>query len=211
MNVLVPSQTDQVPPALNDPKLNLLRPTQVAEHQQDIRSAEAQLNDPRVQDKGAVRKRLADLKRQTDLQAPRPITDGALKDKIQKESDQLLSEITVGMLSQEEMRKNPAGAVDRHMKWERANKKKILRWKKLALALNADQSDPYTWDRDAANLERFRPVGAQDRMRLDAQIPGSMAYTGVPEENWKEAFGSTHPENSALNQAKKAQTQKGKE
>jgi len=209
--IAMTNKTDQTPPALDDPKGNLLRPAQMVEHEQDLKSAQAQLDDPRVQDKGAVRKRVHELRKQFETQAPRPITDGATKDRIAKESEQLLSEIMPGMLSQEEMRKNPAGSVDKHMRWERANKAKILRWKKLQLALQADQSDPHTWDRDAANLERFRPEGARERMRVDAQIPGKMAYGNVPEANWEETFGKVHPENSALNQAKKVQAEKAKE
>jgi len=197
-------QTEQLPPAFLNPAGNLLRPAQMVDLEQDIRSSQAQLDDPRVQDKGGVRKRLADLKRQQAAQAPRPITDGALKDRLHKRSQELLDKILPGMLSEEEMRKNPAGSVDKHMKWERANKDRILEWKKIQCALNAENGgNPSTWDRDAANLERFRPQGPADRLRTDAQIGGHMSYGSVPDDNWHETFGSTHPENSALNQAKR--------
>lgn len=195
------SAAEQLPSGFQDTTQNLLRPDQMSEYQRDIDSAKRQLDNPNVQDKGAVRKRLTEISRQYDAQAPRPITDGKLKDRLAAEAKQLLDEITPGMLSQEEMRKNPPRAVDRHMKWEAANKKKILRWKKIQLMLNADQSRPHTWDRDAANLEAYRPEGASNRVRLDAQIPGAMSYGNVPDENWKAAFGSTAPDNSALNQA----------
>ncbi len=204
MEILTPTHSDQIPSALNDPKGNLLRPPQMMEHLQDIRTAQSQLENPNVQDKGAVRARIGNLKRQYESQAPRPVTDGATKDALAKKAETLLAEILPGMLSQEEMRKNPAGSVDQHMRWERANKPKIKLWKKLMCTLNADQSDPDTWDRDAANLERFRPVGPQDKFRADAQITGKMTYRSVPDEQWEATFGSTHPENSALNQAKRA-------
>lgn len=204
MDILTKTYSDQVPSALDDPKGNLLRPSQLTEHVQDLKTCQAQLDNPNVQDKGAVRQRMGTLKRQYESQAPRPITDGRTKDALVAESKTLLEQILPGMLSKEEMRKNPAGSVDLHMRWERANKAKIKRWKKIQCALNADQSDPHTWDRDAANLERFRPDGAPDRFRADAQITGKMTYGTVPDERWVEVFGKTHPDTSALEQAKRA-------
>ena len=204
MEVLSPTNSDQLPSALNNPAGNLLRPAQMAEHYNDLQVAKADLENPKVQDKGAVRQRVGNLQKQYESQAPRAITDGAVKDALAKEADSLLAQILPGMLSKEEMRKNPAGSVDRHLRWERANKAKIMRWKKLRCVLNADESDPHTWDRDAANLEVFRPDGPQDKFRADAQITGKMSYGNVPEERWKQAFGTVHPETSALAQAKRA-------
>lgn len=198
------AHTDQLPPAFHEPAGNLLRPAQMAEHVAELESAKAQLENPRVQGKGDVRRRIRDLTQAYDAQAPRQLTDGKMKDALKQESEQLLRDILPGMLSQEEMRKNPAGSVDKHIKWERANKARIMRWKKIQCVLNAENGgNPLTWDRDAANLERFRPEGAQDRLRLDAQISGHMSYRNISDENWQQTFGSTHPANSALNQARK--------
>lgn len=202
MEIAIPTTAD-LPEAFVKPAGNLLRPAQMAEQQQEIRVAEAQLSNPNIQDKGAVRSRIKTLKQQFEQQAPREISDGRVKDALAKEGQALLDQITTGMLSQEEMRKNPAGSVDKHLRWERANKAKILRWKKIQCMLNADSSNPGTWDRDAANLERYRPVGVQDRFRTDAQISGKMSYGSVPEEKWEGVFGSVNPPNSALEQAKR--------
>lgn len=191
----------ELPDAFHDTTATLLRPAQMAEYEQDIKSAEAQLQNPTVQDKGAVRARLNTLKKQFETQAPREV-DGETKDALHAESKRLLDDILPGMLSQEEMRKNPAGSVDKHIRWERANKQKILRWKKIQLMLNADSSKPHTWDRDAANLERYRPVGAQDRFRGDAQISGVMSYGNVDQARWEAAFGDKGPD-SALKQAQR--------
>ena len=180
----------------------LLRPAQMSEHVEEIRVTEEKLRNPSIQDKGAVQRQLRNLKLQYERQAPEPLS-GAEKDQLSTKEKALREEITQGMLSQEEMRKNPPGAVDTHMRWERGNKAKIMEWKNMRLQLAADGSSPDTWDRDVANLERFRPTGARERVRLDAQIPGKMAFGSVPEDKWQEAFGSTHPENSALNQVKK--------
>ena len=84
----------------------------------------------------------------------------------------LLNEILAGMPSQEEMRKAPPGAVDKHMAWERRNKAKILEWKNLRLRLNPSE-------REAANLERFRP--RDSTLSMDhAVIPGKQIY--IPDE-----------------------------
>lgn len=201
-DVIVPTQTD-LPEAFTKPSGNLLRPAQMAEQEHEIRAAEAQLTNPNIQDKGAVRTRIRTLKQQFEQQAPRQVVDGKVKDAMAKEAQGLLDQILPGMLSQEEMRKNPAGSVDKHLRWERANKPKIIRWKKLQCMLNADGSNAGTWDRDAANLERFRPQGVQDRFRTDAQISGKMSYGSVPEEKWEGVFGTVNPPNSALEQAKR--------
>ena len=182
----------------------LLRPHQMSEHQEEIRLTKEKLSNPAIQDKGAVQRQLRNLSLQYERQAPEALPAGE-KDTAAKREAALREEITQGMLSQEEMRKNPPGAVDHHIRWERANKAKIMQWKNLRLQLAADTSNPDTWDRDVANLERYRPAGTEGRVRLDAQIPGKMAFTGVPEEKWEAAFGSTHPENSALNQVKRRQ------
>ena len=182
----------------------LLRPHQMSEHQEEIRLTKEKLSNPAIQDKGAVQRQLRNLSLQYERQAPEALPAGE-KDTAAKREAALREEITQGMLSQEEMRKNPPGAVDHHIRWERANKAKIMQWKNLRLQLAADTSNPDTWDRDVANLERYRPAGARERVRLDAQIPGKMAFTGVDEQKWETAFGSTHPDNSALNQVKRRQ------
>ena len=83
-----------------------------------------------------------------------------------KRSKELLAEITTGMLSKEEMRKAPPGAVDNHIAWERRNKTRIAEWKHIMLRLTAGSGD-----RDAANLERHRPTAST--MNMDgALIPG---------------------------------------
>ena len=111
-------------------------------------------------------------------QSPEPLT-GDEQDKASKLERELRTEITQGMLSGEEMRKNPATAVDRHMKWERYNKAKILRWKNLRLQLNAGSEE-----RDVANLEQYRPVSSGHRIMTDAQIPGLHTMSELAKENW---------------------------
>lgn len=153
-----------------------------------------------AQDKANVTKRMRRLQECLHTQSPQPL-DGSAKDKLTKRAKELEERITQGMLSQEEMRKNPAGAVGRHMKWEKANKAAILEWKNIQLMREPNSDDP-----DLANFERLRPVGAQDRFRGDAQINGVMSYRNVPQENWDEAFHGKGPD-SALKQAERVNTE----
>src|SRR6185295_9982109 len=107
MQILTPTHSEQVPSALDNPSANILRPAQMAEHYNDLQMAKADLENPKVQDKGAVRQRVNNLQRQYESQAPRHITDGGTKDALAKEAAGLLEQILPGMLSHEEMRKNP--------------------------------------------------------------------------------------------------------
>lgn len=143
--------------------------------------------------------RMRGLKKQLEVYSP-PSVDGRIKDKIAARAKQLQEEITQGMPTQEEMRKNPAGMVDRHMKWEKKNKKKILEWKNTQILLEPDSSD-----KDLANFERFRPEGQMDRFRGDAQINGHMSYGNIPEWVWERIFDKTP--NSALEQVKKVEAE----
>lgn len=148
------------------------------------------------QDKVAVQKRMRRLKESLETQSPHQL-DGATIDKLTKRSKELEERIVQGMLTQEEMRKNPAGSVGRHMKWEKAHKRDILEWKNIQLMREPNSDDP-----DLANFERLRPAGAMDRFRGDAQINGVMSYRNVPQENWDLAFHGKGPD-SALEQAKR--------
>jgi hypothetical protein len=120
-----------------------------------------------------------------DLQQNSPPADvsGETKDAIARETDVLASKIREGMLTQEEMRRNPSGAIGRHMRWERTHKADILAWKNLRRALEPDNDDP-----DLANIERLRPSavvpGAAPTFMADAQIPGVFAMSSQAKANW---------------------------
>jgi hypothetical protein len=191
--VIVPSNEVEVP------KKQLMRMHQREDLRAEIDGMREMLPQLKsAQDRGSVAQRAKRLEASLQEQSPDPNLPGSAKDKLDKERKALEAEFTQGMLSQEEMRKNPAGSVGHHMKWEKANKKNILRWKNINLMLEPDSNDP-----DLANIERLRPVGASDRVRLDAQIPGKMSYLNIPQENWDEAFEGKGPQNTALQQAQR--------
>lgn len=180
------------------PTTQLLRFNQRENLKGEIESMQAmtpQLKAPA--DRAEVSKRIRRLQSSLSTQSP-PELSGSQRDELYKQGKELESKFTAGMLSAEEMRKNPAGAVGHHMRWEKANKADILRWKNIQQMLDPTSDDP-----DLSNIERVRPTGAMDRMRTDAQIPGHMTYGNIPQENWDMAFNGNGPQNTALQQAQR--------
>lgn len=151
-------------------------------------------------DRAIATKRMKRLEDTLVSQSPATDLPGAVKDKLYARAKAIEEKVSNGMLSKEEMRKNPAGSVGKHMKWEAANKKDILEWKNIQIMLDPESNDP-----DLSNLERIRPDGVMDRFRSDAQISGMMNYRNIPQENWDQAFQGKGPENTALKQAERVQ------
>lgn len=132
------------------------------------------------------RQALAKRKRQIEKSladgAPPELT-GGMKDALHSREVELESKLKTGMLTTEDMRRNPPGAVDRHRRWERSNKDEILEWKNIRRALSSDSDD-----KDLSNIEllrssSLRPDGASTFI-ADAQIPGKFAQTPLAKANW---------------------------
>jgi hypothetical protein len=182
----------------------LLRPWQVDELQDEKRSLEAMMTNQHVQDKGSVNKQLRQLKHQLETQSPKPPT-AAEVDGLAKREAQLQSEMVQGMPSQEEMRKNPPGAVGKHMTWEKRNKQKLLEWKNIRLRMNIGDNDP-----DLANFERHRPTTSSLNMD-NAQIHGTTyfmptptpAYTEGHERIWPDNYPTGAPESNPIKKEKR--------
>lgn len=174
---------------------NLLRKRERDEKVDEIAKEQRLLEHPKVEDKAQVKKNLALLKQQLDKHSPEPLASSE-KDKLSKLEKQLAAKIQEGMPTDETMRKNPVGAIDQHTSWERAKKKLIHMWKNVRIQLNPDSDD-----RDLANVERLRPRGQMDRLRTDAQIPGQMSYSNIPEELWP----LEPPKETAFEQAKRVE------
>jgi hypothetical protein len=147
----------------------LLRPNQLAEMRDEVKSAEAKLSNPAIQDKGEARKQLIRTRATLESQTPRAPVDAAEEGRMVAREKQLRDEILAdGIPSQEEMRKAPPGAVDKHMGFEKRNKLKILEWKNLRLRLMPGEQE-------AANLERYRPTTSSLSMD-NAVIAGKNIY-----------------------------------
>ena len=162
---------------------NLLRPNQIQMLEKDIAGLEADMSNPAIQMKGKVRKRLDGLKRQLQTQRPMEVK-GAAKDRVSARVKELIDDVRSGMLTGEEMRKAPAGAPDYLLKWEKRNAKKITELKNGLLMLGMSGGDYSGFETDIANLEKFRPSGAEDRYRTDAETRGHLAMSPLAKFNW---------------------------
>lgn len=100
------------------------------------------------------------------------------EDRAAKRVKQLEEQISKEMLSDEEMRRNPVGAVDHHIRWERGNKAAIKEWKALQIALHPGMGGA---DKDLCNVERLRRRTNPNRNYDDAQIPRSTLYSMPPD------------------------------
>lgn len=152
------------------PATPLLHPEQVSSAKDEIKSLEAKLSNKHIEDKGEVSRQLRRAVQDFEKQAPVAPSNPDEEGRMVKRSRELLDKILVGMPSQEEMRKAPPGAVEKHMKWEARNKPRIMEWRHIMRRLTAGSSD-----RDAANLELHRPT--RSTLNMDsAQIPGAMYF-----------------------------------
>ena len=149
----------------------LLRPAQLAEARNEVKTLEEKIRDPKsgLEDRGQAHTQLRRMSKTLEAQTPLPPKDGAEEGRMVARSKELLDKILVGMPSQEEMRKAPPGAVDKHMKWEAANKSAIQEWKNLQLRLTRAEEP------EAANLERHRPTSSTLLMD-NAYIPGKQFH-----------------------------------
>lgn len=140
-------------------------------------------------------------------QAPRAVDDKARRDRIAKDSKEVLETvIKPAMLSRAEMRRNPAGAVGEFLKRENSPpiQRAIRTWQRAQFAL-----EPDTEYDDHAFIEKHRPelpygvhpIGTSTFMG-DAQIPGVFAYGPLAKNNWP----LPAPQNTAVEQVRRAES-----
>lgn len=150
---------------------SLLRPDQVSEMEDEKSVLEKKLHNPNIQDKGAVADQLRRVTKQLETQRPKAFSSEEIDRAVKREAE-LRAEISQGMLSHEEMRKCPPGAVDRHRRWEKKNKKNILEWQNIQRRLHANDDDL-----ESASIENFRPTASTMNMH-GALIPGKQFHFG---------------------------------
>lgn len=162
---------DQVIPAghLENPHASFLRPDQILEIQDDIKVSQAKMHSPYIQDKGEVQEQLRRMQVQLEAQAPKPYRSDEV-DRAVKREEELRGLWLNGMLSQEEMRKSPAGAPDAHRAWEKRQKANIFEWQNIMRRLHVG-----TDDTEVCSIERFRPTVSTMGMH-DALIPGKQYH-----------------------------------
>ena len=122
---------------------------------------------------------------------------------LRNEEKMLAEKIQEGMPFEEDMRRNPAGAVGNHLKWEAKSKHQfVLPWKNLRRITEPDDMSD-----DVANVEILRRskamLGQPSTFMADAQVPGHFALTNQAKEKYGEVFGHEYAENSPLSVAEK--------
>mgnify|MGYP001589631919 CR=1 FL=1 len=132
----------------------------------------------------SLKRRLNRLEDEAEEYYPPTDLSGQTKDALYKQCEQWKAEWMEGMPTQEVMRRNPAGAVDMHMKWEKKTKNIIKKWKNGMRIL-----EPENEDKDYTNIERFRPSGLSPEtlaasFMANAQIPGNFAMSSLAKANW---------------------------
>jgi hypothetical protein len=146
-----------------------------------------------------------------DLEDHSPPTDlsGETKDALYKELQREEEIYRQGMVSHEEMRRNPVGAVDRHLKHSKANRDRALKIKNLRMLLNPDSDE-----QDLCNLENLRPSivrpDGTSTFMPGAQISGHFAMTPQAKANWPENMTEV-PEGSCLAQAERQELEELRE
>ena len=163
----------------------LLRPPQAEERREEISRLRAILSAPphianRIEDRGQLRRNLQAVERDLKKQDPRPYESEDI-DLAADRSEELKEEMLQGMPTQEEMRRNPSGAVDKHRRWEKRNKTKLTEWKNIQLRLHATDHGDLPDATDIANFERFRPSGGSQQLNMhNEQISGRMQFGPEP-------------------------------
>jgi len=105
---------------------------------------------------------------------------GAELDKAVRREKELREKIMKGMPTSEEMRRNPPGALDKHMQWEARNKADIGEWKNIRRRMMASGAvESSVSDASVANVEMLRPSGGHQLSMDGAQIPVAKTYYGL--------------------------------
>jgi hypothetical protein len=174
-----------------EPKpVGYLRESQLKDLKDDRKYLVAQAKDPNIQERGDVLKAIKRLDHQVATQTA-PILSPEGRDQIEKERRELEAYIQDGMPSHEEMRKNPHGAVGKHIRHQKLKLQAELRWKDVMRMLHPGNDDP-----DLCSVERIRPTTSTLGMH-DAQIPGKQFHfapnTDEYREQWDKIFGKATP------------------
>lgn len=170
--------------AVTDPKHAYLKPDQVDHFNDQLRVLEKKLVNPWIQDKHAVGHQIRMTQKALDTQTAPSVPPGVL-DEVAKMAKDLESQIGEGLLSAEEMRKNPPGAVRQATKWSLPeNKQKVLRWRNCLKVLHPGATQ---LDVNMGSVEELRPAMSQLNMH-NAQIPG--AHHSVPSPQYMANYES---------------------
>ena len=159
-----------------------LRPDQVNALLDEKNGIERTLGGPahivnQISDKGGMRKQMQHIERTLHKDTPKPYAEAELDRAMRRESE-LRESIVADMPTQAEMRRCPAGAIDKERGFQRRHKLNILEWKNLRRRAHASgMIDEHPDAREVANLEQFRPVHASHELNLDNTIVQAGLYS----------------------------------
>ena len=169
---------DVAPPGRLERTEPYLRPHQIRDLAEERNSMDNTLKAPpyirnQVQDLPAMVKRIKAIDRQLHQDTATPYPEAEIDNAVRRESS-LREKYTAGMPTQAEMRRTPAGAIDKHRRWEAEQKRNVLEWKNVILRLHAGgMIDRHPDAREVANIEQFRPKSAAHELNMDNMlIPG---------------------------------------
>jgi hypothetical protein len=152
-----------------------LRPHQVSELMSEKSAIEQTLQQPshitaQIQNRGQMVKQARHIDQSLHENTPQPYLD-AERDEAAKRERELREKWTSGMPTQAEMRRAPAGAVDKHRTWEAHNKRDIFEWKNIRLRMHASgMLDEHPDAREVANIEQFRPVYSPTELPMENKL-----------------------------------------
>lgn len=187
------------------PTTPVLRPSQVDDMRSEIGAIEHTLRPGNSKleqlvkaqiDKRELARQAQGLAQTLETQSPKVIASEDMAAAVEIETTLRDRIASSGMPTAAEMRKNPSGAVDKHLGWQDRTTTDMLRWKNLRLMLQASGHD-FGGRRagdSVADFEPYRPVGGAMEMPMDnAQIPGR--YYMMPGPSF--VPGNTMPESEA--------------
>lgn len=160
----------------------LLRPHQVTERLEEKAGIQEMLGQPafiqnQIQDRGAMIRRLRNIETSLEQGVPKSYDGAPRLDNAVAEELRLRELLSSTMLSKDEMMKNPDGASDKLIRWEKDYKPDVLKWKNLRLRLHASGVD-FGYDNNVANLEVYRPGSRDSDLNINkgAQIERKTAF-----------------------------------
>lgn len=159
-----------------------LKAHQVNELLQEKKGIEDTLRGPahvsnQIQDRGTMLKQVRHIERSLHDDTPKPYAEVEIDAAVRREAE-LREKWSHGMPTQAEMRKSPAGSVDKHRRWESKFKADIFEWKNIRLRLHATgMIDDHPDAREVANIEQFRPEHTPTELPMhNTVIDGKMFF-----------------------------------
>lgn len=134
-----------------------------------------------IQDPALMAKTLRGIQKALNDDTPREYA-ATERDAAVKREAELREKFTADMPTQAEMRRNPPGALEKHLTWEERHEADISEWKNIRRRMRASGMLPSRLlsDGSASNIELLRPAGGPGELSMDnAQIPVARTYSNL--------------------------------